>query len=68
MNEAHARASETLQRLFKEIEEYMHSLDREAERPQKISDKIWQMVQSNDTKLENLDKDFCRTPGKSEAN
>ena len=33
VNEAHARASETLQRLFMEIEEYMHSLDREAERP-----------------------------------
>ena len=41
VDEAHASA----------WEEHMHSLDRESERPQNISDKIWQMMQSSDTKL-----------------
>ena len=39
----------------------MFSWDREFGRPQNISDKIWQMMQRNDTKSENLDKDFAET-------
>ena len=48
VNEAHAKASKTLQSLPQEIDGYMHSLDQESDRPQNISDKIWQMMQSND--------------------
>ena len=59
VNEAHAKASKTLQSLPQEIDGCMHSLDQESDRPQNISDKIWQMMQSNDTKLKNLDKDFA---------
>ena len=59
VDEAHARASETEQRLYRDFKEYMHSLDQEAKKPKNISDKIWRMMQSNDTKLENLDKDFA---------
>ena len=66
VNEAHTRASETAQRLFEEIEEYMRSLDRESERPLNISDKNWQMMQSNDTKLENFDKDFAEIREKAQ--
>ena len=38
--------SETEQRLYRELEEYMYSLDGEFGRPQNISDTIW----ANDAK------------------
>ena len=59
LDEAHARASETEQRLHRKLEKYMYSWDRESGRPQNDSDNICQMMQSNDTKSENLDKDFA---------
>ena len=37
----------------------MYSWDRGSGRPQNISHKLWQMMQSNDTKSENLDKDVA---------
>ena len=37
----------------------MYSWDRGSGRPQNISDKLWQLMQSNDTNSENLDKDFA---------
>ena len=40
VSEAHVRASDTLRRLFQEIEFFMHSLDQESGTPQNISDKF----------------------------
>ena len=40
LDEADARASETEQRLYRELEEYMNSWDRECGRPQDISDNL----------------------------
>ena len=50
--------AETRSRLDREINEYLHSWDPELGRPHHIMDKMWQMMQSNDTKTMNLDKDF----------
>ena len=61
VNEAYARASETEQRLCRELVEHVCSWDRECGRPQNISDKMRQMMQSINTKSENLDKDFAET-------
>ena len=58
VDEAHAGGSETEQRLCRELEVYMYSCDRGSGRPQNISDILWEMMQSNDTKSENLDEDF----------
>ena len=37
----------------------MYSWDRGSGRPQNICDKLWQMMQSSDTKSENFDKDVA---------
>ena len=58
VDEADAKATETRSRLYREYNEYMHSWDQELGRPHNIMDKVWQMMQSNDTKTLNLDKDF----------
>ena len=39
-------------------EEYLYSWDQEIDRPQEVNERQWQMMQSNDTKSLNLDKDF----------
>ena len=57
--EAHARASETERILCLEHEDYMYSWDREVGRPNNLSAKNWQIMQSNNMKLENLEKDFA---------
>ena len=54
VDEADAKVS----RLYREINEKMHSWDQELGRPHHIMDKMWQMMQSNDTETMNLDKDF----------
>ena len=41
-----------------QIGEYMYSWEREIGRPNKLSTKIWKMMQSNNTKSENLESDF----------
>ena len=61
MNEAYARASETEQRLCRELEEYTYSWGREFGRPQNICDKFWQMMQSNNAKSENFEKESAKT-------
>ena len=48
--------AETRSRLYREINEYLQSWDPELGRPHHIMDKMWQMMQSNDTKTMNLDK------------
>ena len=58
VDEADAKVTETRSRLYSEINEYVHSLDQELGRPHHIMDKMWQMMQSNDIKTMNLDKDF----------
>ena len=55
LEEAHARASETERKLYRELGEYTHSWEKALERPHYIMDKIWQ---SNDTKTMNPNKDF----------
>ena len=58
VDEADAKVTETRSRPHREINEYMHSWDQELGRPHHIMDKMWQMMQSNDTETMNLDKDF----------
>ena len=53
-----AKVTETRSRLYREVNEYMHSWDQELGRPHQIMDKMWQMIQSIDTETMNLDKDF----------
>ena len=57
-DEADAKVTETRSRLFREINEYMHLRGQELGRPHHIMVKMWQMMQSNDTKTKNLDMDF----------
>ena len=56
--EAYARASEKERKLCRVLGDYKHSWGQELERPHYVMDKMWQMMQSNDTKRTNLDKDF----------
>ena len=58
VDEANAKVTGTRRRLYREINEYMHSWDQELGRPHYIIGKVWQMIQSNDTKTMNLNKDF----------
>ena len=57
VDEADASVTKTRSRLCPEINEYMHSWEEELGRTHHIMDKMWQMMQSNDTKTMNLDKD-----------
>ena len=58
LDEAHAEASETERKLRRELGEYIHLWEREFERPRYIMDKMWQLMQSNDTRTMNLNEDF----------
>ena len=58
VDEAEAKVAETRRRLYREINEYMHSWDQELGRPHNIMDKVCQMMQSNDTKTMKLNEDF----------
>ena len=58
LEEAHPRASETERKLCLKFGEYMHSWNQELERPHYVMNDMWRMMQSNDTKTMNLDKDF----------
>ena len=58
VDEAEAKVAETRRRLFREINECMHSWDQELGRPHNIMDKVWQMMQSNDTKTMNLNEEL----------
>ena len=58
VDEAEAKVNATRRRLFREINEYMHSWDQELGRPHCIMDKVWQMLQGNARKTMNLNEDF----------
>ena len=53
LEEARARASATEQKMFGRFDEYMRTWTEDRGRPHFIMDKIWQMLQSNDTKTLN---------------
>ena len=46
VDEADAKDTEPRSRLYRDINEYMHSWDQELGRPQHIMDKMWQMMHS----------------------
>ena len=58
LEEAQARASATEQKVFGRFDEYMRTWTEDRGRPHFIMDKIWQMLQSSDTKTLNLTRDF----------
>ena len=58
LEEAHARASETELKQCRVLGEYIQTWENELERPLFVMDKMWKMMQSNDTQTTNLDKDF----------
>ena len=60
-DEAQERPCESERILCRELEEYMYSWDREIGRPHNLSTKIWQMMQSNNTKSHKLESDFTET-------
>ena len=45
-------------KLDRVLGEYLDSVEREMRRPHHIMNKMWQMMQSRDTKTLKLDKDF----------
>ena len=55
---AQERVLESEENLCKELDEYMYSWEQEKGRPNNLSTKIWQMMQSDNTKSENLEKYF----------
>ena len=57
LDEAQARASETERKLGRVLRGNIYSHEK-MERPHCIMDKMWQMMQSKDTKTLNLDKDL----------
>ena len=58
LDEAQDRASELERKLGRVLGKYIYSYEREMERPHYIMDKMWQMMQSKDIVMLNLDKDF----------
>ena len=56
VDETEAKVAETRRRLYRAINWYMHSWDQELGRPHYIMDKMWLMMQSNDTKTMNLNE------------
>ena len=58
VDEAHAIAFESERRSCQELEEVMCAWEREIGRPNNLSTKIWQMMQSNNAKSDNLESDF----------
>ena len=58
LEEAQARASATELQVSGRYDKHMRTWDEDRGRPHFIMDKIWQMLQSNDTKTLHLTKDF----------
>ena len=58
LDEGQARSYETERKLGRVLGEYLYSYEKEMVRPQHIMNKMWQMMQSRDTKTLHLDKDF----------
>ena len=58
LGEAQARTYEMERKLDRVLGEYIDSFEKELGRQHHIMTKMWQMMQSRDTKTLNLDKDF----------
>ena len=58
LDEAQTRSYEVERMVDRVLGEYIDSFEKEMGRPQHIMNKMWQMMQSRDTKNLNLDKDF----------
>ena len=58
IEEAQARSAATELQVCGQFDEYRRTWDEVRERPNFIMDKMWQMLQSNDTKTLNLTKVF----------
>ena len=56
LDEAHTRSYEVERQLDRVLREYIESFEKEMGRPQLIMNKMWQMMQSRDTKNLNVDK------------
>ena len=54
---AQKKSYEAEQTLYRILWEYIEAFDKERERPKIIMTKLWQLMQSRDTKNLNLDKD-----------
>ena len=58
LDDAQTWSHEAERKLDRVLGEYIESFEKEIGRPQLIMNKMWQMMQSRDTKNLNLDKDF----------
>ena len=58
MEEAKARASATEQKVFSRFDDCMRTWTEDVGRPRFVKDKIWEMLQSSDTKTLKLTKYF----------
>ena len=58
VEEAQERVLESKENLFRELKEYMYSRQNERRRAPHLGTKIWQMIQSNNTKCGSLENDF----------
>ena len=57
VEEARERVLESEENLCRELVGYLYSWENQIGRPHNLSTKIWQMMQSNDTKSDNLEND-----------
>ena len=58
LDEAQRRSHEVERKLDRVLGEYIEAFEKEMRRPQLVMNKMWQRMQSRDTKNLNLDKDF----------
>ena len=58
LDEAQNRSYEVERKLDRVLWKYFEAFDKEIGRPQLIMTELWQMMQSRDTKNQNLDRDF----------
>ena len=64
LDEAQHKSLEVEQKLIRILWEYIEAFDKERGRPQLIMTKLWQMMQSSETKYLNLEKDLDETLNK----
>ena len=61
LDEAQNKSYEVERKLNRILWEYIGAFDKERGRPQLIMTKLWQLMQSRDTKNSNVDKDLDET-------
>ena len=64
LDEAQNRSYEVERKLDRVLWKYFEAFDKDIGRPQLIMTELWQMMQSRDTKNQNLDRDFEDIIGK----